>query len=90
MCANPPVRIAGFYDYQGLGESYNTSIDGDIIQAQSGRFSEDLVVDQNKSITLRSGYDCNYYTNTGETRINGNVIMSNGNIILDSGTLRIE
>ncbi|HDH10830.1 MAG TPA: 6-bladed beta-propeller [Nitrospirae bacterium] len=88
-CSNPPARITGTY-YSTLQEAYDIAGDTDTIQAQSGRFTEDININQSKTVTLQSGYDCDYTTNPGTTGVKGNMIINKGHLIIDRGKLKIE
>ena len=84
-----PVRVVEA-DYSTLHASYNEAADGAVIKSQSELFIGDLNLNLNKSVIFESGYDCNYSTNAGTTRIKGNMTISNGKMTIDSGTLIVE
>ena len=91
-CSNPPARIDGATPvyYSTLQSAYDIAGDTDTIQAQSGRFTEDININQSKTVTLQSGYDCDYITNPGTTGVKGNMIINKGHLIIDRGKLKIE
>jgi hypothetical protein len=65
-CANKPTHIDGTSNYDYLiGEAYTTASGGQTIKMQTYQFSDALNLNQNKSVTLEGGYDCNYTANTG-------------------------
>ncbi len=86
-CANPPVKIGSTY-YSTLQEAYDAALDGDIIQSQDTTLIGDLNVNRNILITLEGGYDCNYTAIIGETRLNGNMTISNGTITVGNFILQ--
>jgi subtilisin family serine protease len=88
---SPAARIASMY-YASLQNAYDASLSGDIIQSQATVFTEDLFIDDinNKSVTLKAGYDCSYSGNAGVTTIIGNITVSDGTLIIQSGTLNMQ
>jgi hypothetical protein len=52
-------------------------------------FNDDLNIDQIKTITFEGGYDCDYTSITGETIINGNLIITEGIFSINNGKLVI-
>jgi hypothetical protein len=81
--------------YATLLEGYSDALTDEIIQSHAMTFSGDMILNDtnnpNKSVTLQSGFDCGYTSNTGgTTTINGNLTISNGTIIIESGTLQIQ
>ena len=86
------MRIAGAIPdyYRWVQWAYDAS-PGGTIEIRDYMFAEDLTLDQNVSITIDAGYDCNYSTNTGGvTTINGNMTVSNGSVVIQSGTLEVQ
>jgi hypothetical protein len=102
----PPVRVrdetTGAVNYYStLMEAYssasNNTSNSNIIEIKmapltdSGTLLLNDTNNPNKSVILRTGFDCSYTSNTGGiTTINGNVTISNGTIIIESGTLQIQ
>ncbi len=83
-CLNLPVRIVGRGYYSTLQAAYGAAVNGDIIQSQAARFIGNLDVNLDISMTLQGGYDCNYASNTGKTRLKGNVTIGNGTFTLEN------
>jgi hypothetical protein len=83
-CPNLPARILDTpYEYSSLQDAYDDSVEDDVIQSQATIFTnEDLFVDDinNKSVTLKGGYDCDYLNITGITTLQGNMTISNGTL----------
>lgn len=86
-----PLRISGASPvyFSRLQDAYDAAGDNDTIQLQDSLFSENLSIDDNKTIIIEGGYDCGYSTNDGITQINDNLIISNGTIIIESGTIEV-
>jgi streptogramin lyase len=84
--------VGGGYDNSVQG-AYDLAGDGSTVQSQATTITEDLFIDDptDKSVTLQSGYDCTYTSNTGGiTTINGDMTISDGTLTIDSGTLKIQ
>lgn len=88
----PHVRIkkATPYYYSALQFAFDAAIDMDIIQDQYVVLAENIFLNKNISIYLRTGYDCSYTTNPGVTIINGDVTLTDGLLIIEDGTLQIQ
>ncbi len=85
----PPVKIDAIY-YNTLQDAYNSAQDWDSIQSQAVEFTGALSIDQNKSVTFESGYDCDYTANTGKTILKGNMMISNGKLTINGGTFEVQ
>ena len=81
-CSNPPARIDGATPvyYSTLQSAYDAAVDGDIIQSQAARFTEDFNINRNVSVILEGGYDCDYTTNIGKTILKGNMTTIDGTV----------
>jgi subtilisin family serine protease len=86
-----PLTIAGtsLY-YSTLQSAYNDAVTADIIQGQAENIFGDILINQNKSLTFRGGYNCGFTSNTGVTILNGNMIIDSGLLIVDSGVVTIR
>lgn len=58
------------------------------IRAEQGAFSEDVILDEPKQITLQGGWDPAFTSAAGATRINS-LIIRHGAILVDRGSLTI-
>ena len=85
-----PVRIDGTPPayYPTLQSAYDASSDGDIIQSQDIAYTEDLLMDINKSIIMDGGYDCSYMGVAGKTIINGTMTISDGTVTIGNFILQ--
>ena len=83
-CGNP-VRIArgSPLHFSSLQNAYDAAMDSEHINVQSGLFSGDIHLDRDISITLKGGFDCNYYSNSGVTRLDGSMTISNGTVLIE-------
>jgi len=74
-----PVKIAGTSQYYFLLQNvYDNASNADTIKTRAAAFTENLVFDINKPITLSGGYDCSHSTLTGMTILNCDITISNG------------
>ena len=64
----------------------------DIILASSRLFQGGLLmpIDFHKSVTLRSGYDCDFTDNPKDTIFNGDIIILAGKLTIESGTVSVQ
>jgi len=87
----PPARIARITPlyFTTLQAAYDAAEDLETIQVQTVSFTENLIIDINKSVILDGGYnDCSYIINTGKTTINGNVTISDGIVTIENFILQ--
>jgi len=84
-CPNSPVDLGGWRQ-TSIQTAYDNAVDGEIIKVQASDtfVTENLVFDQNKSVTLRGGYDCNFSINPVSSR------MSSGSLKISNGSVTIE
>ncbi|RJR20021.1 MAG: CHAP domain-containing protein [Nitrospiraceae bacterium] len=85
----PPANILDevpFY-YTSLQAAYDSALDGDTIQCQDLLIYGNLLLDINKSVTLQCGYNCDYTAITGNTKIHGDMIVSDGLVTIENVTL---
>jgi subtilisin family serine protease len=88
-CSNPAVRnMDTLSPYPTLDAAYNAASGEESIQAHMSTFTEDLNFNQNKSVTIKGGYDCDYLDNTEVTTVNGSMTISNGVVTIEDVTLQ--
>jgi YD repeat-containing protein len=85
QCSSSTIRI-GATPYSTLQAAYNAATDGATIQCQGVRFTGNLLINRNISVTLQGGYDC------GFTAPNGNMSVIKGaiNTTAGGGTITIR
>ncbi len=84
-CPNLPARIIVPLQYFSTPqEACDAAGEGETAQSHDISFSGDMVFDQNKSITLDGGYNCDYTGVIGVTTINGDLIITNGTLTIDN------
>jgi hypothetical protein len=84
-CPNLPARIlATGSEYPTLQTAYNAAVEGDTIQSQAVFFNGDLYINQNKSVTLEGGYDCDYTTAPGDSTLIGTIFISDGTVTIQN------
>jgi hypothetical protein len=94
-CPGAKVDLNSANTYATLLDAYNVTSGDNIdniiqLQATTFTFPEGLLWNDTNSVTLRSGYDCNYTSNAGgTTTIQGNMTISSGTVVIESGTLQI-
>ena len=74
--------------YSSLQDAYDSAGDGETILSQTVIFTEDLLIDLNKSVVLEGGYDCSYTTIIGKTTLNGNMTISDGTLTIENFELQ--
>jgi hypothetical protein len=86
-CANRPTHIDGtsFYYYE-IRSAYIVATGGQTIKMQTFKFSDALNFNENKAVTLKGGYDCDYTDNAGSY----STVYGYLNIGGSSGTITIE
>jgi len=85
-----PVRILRAVPayYATLQAAYNAAGDGETIQSRSKTFTENLDINLNKSVIMDGGYDCDFTTSIGRTKVNGSMNISNGALTLGNFILQ--
>ena len=88
-CPGSPglVKVGDNY-FCTLQEAYDDSltISGSTIKSRAITFAENLTIDNNITVTLEGGYDCNFTTNTGNTTsVKGTITTTAG-----AGTITIK
>jgi hypothetical protein len=76
--------------FDSLQAAYDGTSTNDTVESQDYIFVEDLIIDLDKSVTIKAGYDCDYISTSGKTTINGDVTISNGVVTIQSGTLEVQ
>ncbi len=83
-CTGLPVKILSTgSEYSSLQEAYNAAGSGDIIMSHDTTFIEDIIIDLNKTVTFKGGYDCVYNAVTGNTTLNGNISITDGTAAIE-------
>jgi hypothetical protein len=79
------VRIAGTtpVSYTSLQNAYNAAVNDNEIQIQNMVLTENVNMSDNKTVTIKGGYDCNYSARSGSTTINGTLTISNGSVSIE-------
>jgi hypothetical protein len=75
----PLVKLGSSNNYYlSLQDAYDDASDGDIIRAVAVTITEDLYLDQDKSVTLEGGYNGDFTSQSGKTTIQGNITVTKG------------
>ena len=81
-CANPPVKVAGYY-YDNVQAAYNGAASGHTIQVMKYTFIENVLINRDITTILEGGYNCQFDINTGYySTIDGSVTISNGTVTI--------
>jgi hypothetical protein len=79
------VRIAGGTNYNGISKAYSDAPSGARVEAWGIGFTESLVLDQDKTVTLGGGYNSTYTDNSGQmTTVNGTVTVKSGAVVVEN------
>ncbi len=90
-CPNLPSRIEGTNnEYDFLQDAYDNTPNLGTFQSQATAFVENLLIDINKTVYVKAGYDCSYSNNILKSTINGDINLTDGMLTLESGTLEIQ
>ena len=86
-CANKPLRIEGTtFQFTSMQSAFESSLlnSGNTIQLRSlDLYNEDAVLNQNVSLTLQGGYDCDFIVNPGHTTLHGSLTITEGAVTID-------
>ena len=84
VCGNDHIKVGENYYATSLQEVYNNKLaPGETLQAQAVNFTENLTLDQAKTVNITGGYDCSYANS-------GMVTTLNGILTINSGTLTVS
>jgi len=83
-CGNSRAKIVfGDQLFPTIQAAYDAAINGDTILTLAEVYTEDLYLDDNKSVTIKGGYVCPYTNQVGETVVVGNVVVGGPNVTAD-------
>ncbi len=82
----PPVRITGLPPvyYPALQGAYDAAVEGDTAESKAEFFIGDLSVNNNISVTMDGGYNCEYTANPGDSTIVGDLVITDGTLRIDN------
>lgn len=91
-CTNKKARVGNtdFTPYDKIKWAYEpANTTGDFVDALGIDITEALDLDQNKSVTLRGGWDCAYSTNAyGRTILIGSLTITDGTVTVENLEIR--
>jgi len=70
--------------YPTIQSAYQAAVDNAIIQIWGIDFSEGLIFDQGRAVTVQGGYNGGYSNNSGVTTVHGTVSLVNGTVTIDN------
>ena len=83
-CANSRAKIVfGDQLFQTIQAAYDAAIHGDTILTLAEVYTENLYLDDNKSVTIKGGYECPFTNQVGETVVVGNVVVGGPAVTAD-------
>jgi len=88
-----PVAAAkiGSISYSSLQAAYNAAGNGDTIKCRDLRFTENLTINRNITVTLDGGYNCDFTINAGgQTPIKGMLTTTVGGGTITIRNVKIE
>jgi hypothetical protein len=80
-----PVRVWQPHDiyFDSIQNAYD-NLTGDLIECMALHFNGNLAFNDNKSFTLRGGFDSTFTDNPSSTTINGTVTVSSGMLVVEN------
>jgi hypothetical protein len=83
-CENDIYRIGStYYSYSTIQDAYNNLPPDNTLQIQALVFTGDLFLGQDKTVTLKGGYGCDFASNTGYTTISQQMTVKYGKVIIE-------
>lgn len=82
-CDIDPVQIAGSF-YTSVQAAYNAAATGSTVQIQNQLFTENVLLNRDIMTIFNGGYDCGYTAQTGNTTIDGSLIIKNGSVTIEN------
>jgi hypothetical protein len=70
--------------YPSILDAYSSAATGDIIKAWGTDFTEILLLDKGKTVTLKGGFDSTYSTNSGVTTLHGVLTIGTGSVKIEN------
>jgi hypothetical protein len=70
--------------YTTIQDAYDASVDADTIQVQTMDLTESLIFGSDISILFRGGYNPAFAVNSGMTKLNGSLTISDGTIVIEN------
>jgi len=85
-CSNPPsYNIGGVtISYPTIQQAYEAASSTGTIKIQALVFSEGLLLDQNKTITLQGGYGCDFISNPEYTIVSDKLTVQYGTVTMEN------
>lgn len=84
-CSNGHLKVGENYYTTTMQDTYNNNLDsGETLQVQAVSFTENLTLNQAKTVTISGGYDCTYANSEMGTTLNGVLTISNGSLVVSN------
>ena len=85
-CSNPPsYNIGGMIiSYSTIQQAYEAPSSTGTIEIQALVFAEGLLLDQNKTITLKGGYGCDFASNPEYTIVSDKLTVQYGTVTIEN------
>jgi hypothetical protein len=73
--------------YATLQKAYDTAGDNALLMVRSGTLSENVVLDDGKSVKISGGYNSSFSSQTGATEIDGSLTVARGSLTVEGITI---
>jgi len=89
LCSNPEnpyFKIEGgsLFDAASFVLAYDIVQSGQTLQVQGVNFTEDAVLQQDRSVVIRGGYACDFLLNLDFTHITGSLTVGRGSVLIEN------
>ncbi|MEW6599891.1 MAG: hypothetical protein AB1499_02885 [Nitrospirota bacterium] len=80
----PAVKLTGtaIAYYLSLQDAYDHASEGDTIRAAAVIITENLNINQSKTVTINGGYNGTFTSQTGQTTLHGNLSVTDGKLTI--------
>jgi CubicO group peptidase (beta-lactamase class C family) len=89
--SSTPKAMIGTNGYASLASAYTAATTGNTILAMDTEMAEELILEQNKTVTLKGGYTTDFTTLSGlPTVLKGTLKISKGRLTMDGIVVRLS
>ena len=85
VCGNGHIKVNENFYTTPLQEVYDNNLDsGETLQIQAKTFTENLTINQAKTVNITGGYDCSYANSAMTTTLNGVLAINSGTLTVSN------